>query len=136
MQNITKVPGNTGFPEDIAILLQLLNANEGPTPAESPWTRMVWQMVNALVYALCYQWLRDKIPLSRQAINDALPLDKMMALYQEALKSNWRREGYQPLERYLSCLPGFEEACHIGRWPEEAYSQHGYLVQQYSRHPV
>ncbi|WP_049034295.1 hypothetical protein [Klebsiella aerogenes] len=140
MKNITKAPvprqGTVGFPEDIAILLKLLNANEGPTPEESPWTREVWQMVNALVYALCYQWLQDKTPLSRQTINETLPLDRMMALYQEALSQKWRKEGYQPLEKYLSGLPGFGEACHTGRWPEEAYNQHGYLVQQYRELPA
>ena len=140
MKNITKAPvprqDTTGFPEDVTILLQLLNANSGPTPDDAPWTREAWQMVNALVYALCYQWLQDKTPLSRQAINDALPLNKMLALYREALKQNWRKEGYQPLEKYLSGLPGFEEACNSGRWPEEACRRHAYLVQQYRMFPV
>lgn len=140
MKNITKAPvprqDAGGFPEDVTILLQLLNANSGPTPDDAPWTREAWQMVNALVYALCYQWLRDSIPLSWQAINDAMPLDRMTVLYQEALKQNWRKEGYQPLEKYLSGLPGFEEACHSGRWPEEAWRQHGYLVQQYRMFPL
>lgn len=140
MKNITKAPvpwqETAGFPEDVTILLKLLNANEGPIPEESPWTRETWQMVNALVYALCYQCLRDSIPLSRQAINDAMPLDRMMVLYQEALTQGWRKEGYQPLEKYLSGLPEFEEARHTGLWPEEAYNQHGYLVQQYRMFPV
>ncbi|MBO1551394.1 F-type conjugative transfer protein TrbC [Yersinia pseudotuberculosis] len=102
---------------------------------EDGWQDKAKAMIGALIYALCYKRERDGLQLSQNVIQAHLPLRKIAALYQEAIKNNWHEEGYKPLESYLNALAGFDMNLinKPSEWSQGVFDQHGFLIQQFTR---
>lgn len=97
------------------------------------WQESAKSLIEGLINALCHKRARGELLLSQQSLKEYLPLPNLVALYNEALKNNWHKEGYMSLESYLANLPGFQLALREQpeKWDADAFKQHGFRSMQF-----
>lgn len=134
----TRPQSNSTNPFILAQETYILQMMDGMLPDASNdggWQEKAKVMNQALVIGLVYKSRKEGLVMSQRLIQEYMPLRKFVDLYLIAQAENWHEEAWMPMHNYLSALAGFDiDKVHTpAEWAEEAFTQHNYLIQQYTR---
>lgn len=116
-------------------IINLMDSMLPPAGNDGSWQEKGRAMNQALIFSLVYKCRREGVVMSQRTILAHLPLRAIAKLYIQSVEQQWHEEAQLPLKNYLGTLGGFDldKVDSPAQWSPEAWNQHGYLSQQFTR---